>query len=151
MRTVTGTNQQYRTSPMPRFIILSIAILLLFLPLCSPCSTMAFTVQEGPAVIQQGAPSQAPPKPAPVKTSQPPSPSAQAAPAKTSRPSSPSVQTEVVNVFVDRIEDGAIYSKDGRKFEIGSTRIIDNSRPATKMKAAELFFENGSLTAVILK
>jgi hypothetical protein len=165
IRKVTGTNQQYRKFPMPRFLVLGIAILFLAFPLFSPGSAMAFMVQEGGGSVQKGAPSKAPPKAgqattsqpspstqaAPAKTSQPSPPSAQGAPGKTSQPPSTSVKREVVNVFVDKIEDGAIYSKDGRKFEIGSTRVIDNSRRSTKMKAAELSFENGSLKAVILK
>lgn len=64
----------------------------------------------------------------------------------------PSVERNVVNIFVDKIEGGAIYSTDGRKFEItGSTKVIDNSHPATKMPAAELSFENGDLVSVVLK
>jgi hypothetical protein len=142
---------------MPRFLILGIAISLLFFPLFSPCSAMAFTVQEERAAVQKGAPSKAPPKAAPANTSsQPQAKTSSPSQAKTSsqsqaKASSQSAQREVVNIFVDRIEDGAIYSKDGRKFEIGSTRVIDNSRPETKMKAAELSFVNGGLTAVILK
>ena len=130
---------------MPRFIILSISILLLSLPLFSPCNAMAFMVKEGVAT-QKGAPSKAPAKATP---SQAPS---KAKPATASSRSSHTVRREVANIFVDRIEDGVIYSKDGRKFEItGSTRIIDNSHPVTKMRAAELSFENGKLVAVSLK
>jgi hypothetical protein len=63
----------------------------------------------------------------------------------------PAVQRSVENVFIDKIEDGAIYSRDGRKFETGGAKVIDNSHKATGRKAAELFFENGDLVEVILK
>ncbi len=147
MRKVTGTNLQYRKFPMPRFIILSIAILLLTLPLISPCSTMAFTVKEGGDTQKSALPKESPKE----SSKATPKASPKAGPAKTSKQSPPSAQREVVNIFVDKIEDGAIYSKDGREFRIGSTKVIDNSRPATKMKAAELSFVNGELKAVILK
>ena len=130
---------------MPRFIILGIAILLLFLPLFSPCSAMAFTVQEAAATVQKGAPAKAPLKAAPATTSS-------QSHAKASSQPQPSVQREVVNIVVDKIEEGAVYSKDGQKFEITSaTRVINNSHPVTKMRTAELVFENGSLVTVTLK
>ena len=138
---------------MPKSIISGIAILLLFLPLFSPCSTMAFTVLEGSAAIKQGAPSNAPTKPAPAiqqgaLSKGPP----KSAPATTSSLSPPSVQREVVNIVVDKIEEGAIYANDGAKFEIpGSTRVVDNSRPNDGRRPAELFFENGTLVAVNLR
>ena len=67
-----------------------------------------------------------------------------AAPATTSSPSSPSVQREVVNIVVDKIEGASIYSKDVEKFEIpSSAKVIDNSHRETKMRTAELVFENG--------
>ncbi|MFZ0930300.1 MAG: hypothetical protein WAN11_16965 [Syntrophobacteraceae bacterium] len=75
-----------------------------------------------------------------------------AAPATTSSPSSPSVQREVVNIVVDRVEGASIYSKDWRTFKIpSSAKVIDNSHRVTKMRTAELVFENGSLVAVTLK
>ncbi len=123
---------------MPRFLILGIAVLLLFLPLFSPCCAMAFTVQEGTTVIQKGAPAKAPHKAAPAATS------------SLSPPSS--VPSKVVNIVVDKIEGGAVYSKDGQKFEITSTtRVINNTHPVTKMRTAELAFENGNLVTVTLK
>ncbi len=138
IRKVTGTNRQYRKFPMPRFIILGIAILLLFLPWFSPYNAMAFTVKEGGAT-QKGAASASK---ATSKTAQ----------AKIAPRPSPSVQREIVNIVVDRIEDGAMYAKDGRKFEItSSTRVINNTHPVTRMRTAELTFENGTLVAVILK
>ena len=145
---------------MPRFIILSISILLLSLPLFSPCNAMAFMVKEGVAA-QKGAPSKAPPKAAPANTS--PLSSANTSSrsqakassqsqAKTSSQSSPSVHREVVNIVVDKIEGGAMYAKDGKKFEITSaTRIVDNNHHRTRMRTAELSFENGDLVTVILK
>jgi hypothetical protein len=58
----------------------------------------------------------------------------------------------ILNIVVDRIEGGAIYSKDGREFQItGSTKIIDNRKNATGAKIAELAFDNGGLVSVILK
>jgi len=66
-------------------------------------------------------------------------------------PLPPAVQQSVENVFVDKIEDGAIYSKDGRMFETAGAKVIDNSRKAAGRKAAELFFQNGSLVEVIFK
>jgi hypothetical protein len=72
--------------------------------------------------------------------------------------SSHSVQREnagggVVNILVEKIEGGVIYSRGGQKYEITSARVIDNSHghAATGTEAAELFFENGSLVSVILK
>ena len=62
------------------------------------------------------------------------------------------MQRKVVNIVVDKIEEGAVYSKDGQKFEITSdTKVIDNSHPVTKMRTAELAFENGDLVTVTLK
>ncbi len=138
---------------MPRFFILGIAILLLLLPLFSPCSAMAFTVQGETTVIQQGAPSKAPAKAAPATTSSHSQAKASSqTSAKASSQSQPSVHRKVVNVVVDRIEEGAVYSRDGQKFQITSdTKVIDNSNPVTKMRTAELAFENGDLVTVTLK
>jgi guanyl-specific ribonuclease Sa len=146
---------------MPRFLILGIAISLLFFPLFSPCSAMAFTVQEERAAVQKGAPSKAPPKAAPANTSsqsqakassQSPAKTSSQSQAKTPSQSSPSVHREVVNIVVDKIEGGAMYAKDGKKFEITSaTRIVDNNHHSTRMRTAELSFENGDLVTVILK
>jgi len=62
------------------------------------------------------------------------------------------VHREVVNIVVDKIEGGAMYAKDGKKFEITSaTRIVDNNHHRTRMRTAELSFENGDLVTVILK
>ncbi len=59
---------------------------------------------------------------------------------------------EVINIVVDKIEDRAIYSKDGTKYDISSaTRVINNSNPGSKMKIAELVFENRNLVAVTIK
>lgn len=117
---------------MPGFLILGLVILNLAF---SPCSAVAFTVKEGATIIQKDVHSNAP---------------ATAAPGKTS--SSPSVHRKVVNVVVDRIEEGAVYSRDGQKFQITSgTKVIDNSHSVTKMRTAELAFENGNLVRVTLK
>ena len=142
---------------MPRFIILGVAILYLFLPWFSPCDAMAFTVKK--TVIQKGAPSKAPSKGVSSKASAKAAPSqapsqapSNATPVKTSAISSASVHRKVVNIVVDKIEDGAIYSRDGGKFEITSTtRVINNSHPVTKMRIAELALEDGTLVTVVLK
>ncbi len=118
---------------MPGFVILGVVIL--NLALWSPYSAMAFTVAKGMAV-QQGAPSKASPETAQDTVSS---------------LSPPSVQQEVVNIVVDKIEEGAIYSKEGRKFEIPFAKVIDNSHSVTKMRTAELIFENGTLVTVVLK
>ncbi len=110
---------------MARFIILGVVIL--NLALFSPCSAMEAI--SGAHALQKGKS---------VKTLPVPS-------------SPPSVQSSVESIFIDKVEDGAIYSKDGRKFETGGAKVIDNSRKAARTKAAELFFENGNLVEVILK
>jgi hypothetical protein len=104
-----------------------LGVVILNLALFAPCSaTMALP---GAGTAQQNIP---------PKTGQ-----------TTSSP--PLVQSSVENILIDRIEDDAIYSRDGRKFEIGGAKVIDNSRNATGTKQAELFYENGSLVQVILK
>lgn len=64
---------------------------------------------------------------------------------------SQSEQSEVVNVVVDRIEEGTLYSTDGGKFSIGSAHVVDNSRRGAKMKTAELVYRNGVLATVTLR
>jgi hypothetical protein len=62
------------------------------------------------------------------------------------------IHRSVVNIIVDRIEEGTIYSKDGRTFQVPSfMKVIDNTHPATKMRTAELVFQNGKLVAVSIK
>ena len=129
---------------MPGLSTLGIVILYL-MSLFYPLSAMAFTVT-GKAT-QKGAPSSK----APIQPSSRAGPNI-AGPATTSSPSSPSVQREVVNIVVDRIEGASIYSKDWRTFKIpSSVKVIDNSHRVTRMRTAELVFENGSLVAVTLK
>ncbi|MGO9021322.1 MAG: hypothetical protein ACLQVJ_23535 [Syntrophobacteraceae bacterium] len=131
---------------MPGLSTLGIVILYL-MSLFYPLSAMAFTTT-GQAT-QKGAHSKAPSKASPAATSSAPS---KASPATTSSPSPPSVQREVVNIVVDRVEGASIYSKDWRTFKIpSSAKVIDNSHRVTKMRTAELVFENGSLVAVTLK
>ncbi len=111
---------------MPRFITVGIVILHL-LALFSPCSAME-------AVSGR----QAAPK---GKSAN-----------ERSNFLSHSAERKVVNIVVDRIKGGVIYSKDWQTFRVpGSAKIIDNSHSATKMRTAELFFENGRLETVILK
>ncbi len=62
------------------------------------------------------------------------------------------VPRDVINIVVDRIDGALIYSKDWRTFEVPSTtKVIDNRHRVTKMRTAELVFENGRLVAVTLK
>lgn len=111
---------------MPRFI--TAGILILNLAMFSPCS--ATQVISGTVVVQQGNS---------TKTG-------------ASAYSSSSVERVVVNIVLDRIEDGVIYSKDSQTFQLpGSAKVIDNSHPVTKMRTAELVFENGSLVMVNIK
>ena len=64
----------------------------------------------------------------------------------------PVAQREVVNIVVDKIEDGVIHSKDGRTFQMTSaTKVVNNANKATKMRTAELVFENSSLVSVTIK
>ena len=124
---------------MPRFLILAIAILHLSIPLFFPANAVAFKV--GKALAQGGAP--------PKVSSKLPS---KAVPAVTSPVSSPSVGREVVNILVDRIEGGTIYSKDGQQFEItSSTKVINNSHNVINLRSAELTFANGILVGVSIK
>jgi len=103
------------------------AVLVLSLIFSYPCSAMQ--MNQSPAHVKKGK-------------------SAQTAPAESSPPAT---QSSVENVFVDKIEDGAIYSKDGRKFDTGGAIVVDNTHKKTGTKAAELFFRNGALIEVILK
>ncbi len=58
---------------------------------------------------------------------------------------------EVVNIVIDRIEDGYIYSKTGEAYQIGSAKVINNSSSQSKIKIAELTFQKGTLVVVVLK
>jgi len=124
---------------MPRFIILG--FFALSLALISPCSAFQISdggaAQNGAATMQKGKSA----KRAPASSSQAP------------RQSEVPGRQQVVNVFVDRIEGGVIYSRDGQQYEIGYAKVIDNtgSHPKARTKAAELFFENGSVVGVVLK
>jgi len=61
-------------------------------------------------------------------------------------------EVKVVNIVVDKIEDGAIYSADGTKYEItGQTRVFNNRQSSSKLRTAELFFHKGNLVAVSIK
>lgn len=112
---------------MCRFIFLLMAILHLSVLLFVPCRAMEAI--QGAAIVQKNV-SQ---KSGQIHSPQPP------------------VQSSVENVFIDKIEDGAIYSRDGRKFETGGAKVIDNRRKPTGRQQAELFFKNGDLVVVILK
>ncbi len=63
-----------------------------------------------------------------------------------------SEERKVVNIVVDKIENGVIYSKDSQTFNIpSSAEVIDNSHSVTKMRTAELVFEDGRLVTVSIK
>lgn len=110
---------------MPRLIVSGAIILTL--ALFSPCSAMQ--VNSGQPVATKNSP---------VKRG-------------SITQATPAVQRSVESVFIDTMEGGTIYSKDGRTFQTGGARIINNSRKATGPKQAELFYENGSLVEVILR
>ncbi len=108
---------------------------ILNLALFSPCTASQAVLGDG--AVQKGTPA----KPGQVVASP-------------STVQNNTVNGGVLNILVDRIEGGAIYSRDGEKYEItGSTRVIDNSgsHPGKRGRAAELFFSNGSLESLILK
>jgi hypothetical protein len=122
---------------MPGLSTLGVVILYLMSLFC-PSTAMAFAVTSKP--IKKGAPSSK----VAVQSSSKAKPNIAA----------PAVQTqrEVLNIVVDRIEGASIYSKDGRSFQVpSSTKVINNTHKVTKMRTAELTFENGALVAVILK
>ena len=110
---------------MRKFIVLGVVVL--NLALVSPCLAMQAVPAAGPA---------------PAKKS---------VAGRQTHTAQPSVQTSIENVFVDMIEEGAIYSKDGRKFETTGVKVFDNTHKKTRRIAAELFFENGELVKVVLK
>jgi hypothetical protein len=127
---------------MPRFITAGIVILYL-LPLFYPSGAMAFAVAATGA-SQNAAPS----KTTTDKASKKASSTKSASNAATQK----ALQRNVVNIVVDKIEGGTIYSKGGGKFRIsGSTKVIDNRHSVTKMRIAELVFEDGTLVAVSIK
>jgi Na+-transporting methylmalonyl-CoA/oxaloacetate decarboxylase gamma subunit len=110
-------------------------VILYLMSLFYPSSAMGLTVVK--KAIQKGAP-----------------PKATTASSSKAKPNivAQAVQRDVVNIVVDRIEGALIYSKDWRTFEVPSTtKVIDNRHRVTKMRTAELVFENGSLVAVTLK
>jgi hypothetical protein len=139
---------------MPRLITAGIVILYL-MSLFYPSGAMAFTVAN--TAVQPGAPSKAATKSSSKAGSNIPAPALQGSKIPTpalqgSKIPTPALQRDVVNIVVDRIEGSLIYSKDWRTFEVpSSTKVIDNSHRVTKMRTAELIFENGSLVAVTLK
>jgi len=97
--------------------------------------------------------SRGPALPSSVKSAaSPPSARSPASPSSVPGPvSQPSVQNWVQSVFIATMEGSMIYSKDGRQFETGGARVIDNSRKGRGAKQADLFFQNGSLVEVILR
>lgn len=62
-----------------------------------------------------------------------------------------SAQMSVQDIVVDKIDGGAIYSKDGSSFDMTGAKVIDNSHNAPGNKTAALFFQDGQLVQVILK
>jgi hypothetical protein len=57
----------------------------------------------------------------------------------------------VQSVFIERIDGGTLHSKDGRQFQVGGAKFIDNTHKAAKPKQAEMFYRNGEIFAVILR
>jgi hypothetical protein len=58
----------------------------------------------------------------------------------------------VINIMIDKIENGTIYSKDGQAFVVtDSTQIINNYTSESNVKVGELFFKNGKLITIIIK
>ncbi len=59
---------------------------------------------------------------------------------------------EVVNIVIDKMENGYIYAKDGRKFQLNSsTKIISNKGRSNRVRTAELTFQGGYLITAIIK
>ncbi len=60
-------------------------------------------------------------------------------------------QRSVEDIMVSKIEDGTIYAKDGRSFNISGAKVIDNGHNTSRSRSAALIFQNGEVVAVILK
>lgn len=63
----------------------------------------------------------------------------------------PNSDLEVINIVMDRMEDGYIYSNDGRAYRIGSAKLLNNASTTSKIKTAELTFQNGTLVVIVFK
>jgi hypothetical protein len=69
-------------------------------------------------------------------------------------PTTPAAQPDIVVMYIilDRIQNGHVYSQDGRRFQITrGTMLIDNRNSGIKTRTAELFFMGGVLSTVIVK
>ncbi|MFZ2446759.1 MAG: hypothetical protein WAW37_10405 [Syntrophobacteraceae bacterium] len=79
----------------------------------------------------------------------------ESAPAEQGKTQSPVVlpaKKKVINVIIDKMENGYIYTKDGRAYQVGGgVRVIDNSKSASKMKIAELVYQGSTLITVTIK
>jgi len=117
----------------------------------SPPSPAPLPSVRGPASSPSPVRGPASPASVPSPASSPSVPSPTSASSARSPASGPSVQSWVQSILIDRIEGGAIYSKDGRQFETGGAKVIDNSRRITGAKQADLFYQNGELMEVILR
>lgn len=59
---------------------------------------------------------------------------------------------QVLNIILDKIEGGFVYSQDGRRFQMTSTaKVIDNAQGKSKIRIAELIFIQGMLVSVHIK
>lgn len=59
---------------------------------------------------------------------------------------------KVVNIILDKIESGVVYSQDGRTFHMTSTtEVINNTQGNSKLRIAELIFMQGMLVSVHIK
>ena len=68
-----------------------------------------------------------------------------------SGPSGPLTQQTVINIAVSKIENGAIYSKNGQKYDISGAIVVNSSQSRDRITGAELDFLNGKLVQVIFK
>lgn len=61
---------------------------------------------------------------------------------------------KVLNIVIDKIENGNIYTKEGKVYQMSSgTKTIDNSKTVagTKQRIAELVYDGGTLVSVTIK
>lgn len=58
---------------------------------------------------------------------------------------------DVVNILLDKIEGGFVYSTDGRRFEMTPRTKIMTNRGGSKVRSAELHFIQGKLVNVYIK
>ena len=58
----------------------------------------------------------------------------------------------VINVILEKMDEDYLYATDGNKYPImQETKVIYNKHSITKMRIAELHFNQGQLMIVIIK